>query len=180
METCMTLKVICVSSRSKDRWSGGWIHDPEAEAATTAAQAVQEAARIRTLTDYNRPDGYYANRSSIRPPAIERNDFELKPQYTRGTDTLLWVIPWATIDHLERFEDLVYAIKVNGVPANYLFCKLFKYSLAREASQWLKQLPPGSLTSWDAIKNAFLQNFFDDPVVEDLRSKIATFAQEPT
>ena len=51
------------------------------------------------------------------------------------------------MDHLERFKDLVSAIKANGVPEDYLFCKLFKYLLAGEASGWLKQLPPGSLTS---------------------------------
>ncbi|KAL0655413.1 hypothetical protein Bca4012_075997 [Brassica carinata] len=84
------------------------------------------------------------------------------------------------MDHLERFEDLISTIQVKGVPEDYLLCKLFKYSLAGEASHWLKQLPPGSLTSWADIKNAFLCNFFDEVHAEDLRSKIATFAQEPT
>ena len=79
------------------------------------------------------------------------------------------------MDHLERFEDLVSAIKANGVPEDYLFCKLFKYSLARKSSHWLKQLPPGSLTSWADINNAFLHNFFDEAHTEDLRSTIATF-----
>ena len=83
------------------------------------------------------------------------------------------------MDHLERFEDFVSAIKANGVSEDYLFCNLFKYSLAGEASGWLKQLPPGSLTSWSDIKNAFLCNFFDEACTEDLRSKIATFTQEP-
>ena len=76
------------------------------------------------------------------------------------------------MDRLERFEDLIFAIKVNGVPKDYLLCKLFKDSLAGEASHWLKQLPPGSFTSWADIKNAFLCNLFDDACVENLRSKI--------
>ncbi|KAF2612630.1 hypothetical protein F2Q70_00011356 [Brassica cretica] len=42
--------------------------------------ATDEAARPRTLADYNRPDQFYTNRSAIRPPTIQR-DFELKPQY---------------------------------------------------------------------------------------------------
>ena len=84
------------------------------------------------------------------------------------------------MDHLERFEDLISAIKVNAVPEDYLFCKPFKYSLAVEASYCFKQLPPRSLTSWADIKNAFLRNFFDEARAEDFRSKIATFAQEPT
>ncbi|XP_018487793.1 uncharacterized protein LOC108858346 [Raphanus sativus] len=84
------------------------------------------------------------------------------------------------MDHLERFEDLISAIKENGVSTLYLLCKLFKYSLVGEALQWLKQLPPGSITSWANIKNAFLRNFFDETGAEDLRSKIATLAHEPT
>ena len=84
------------------------------------------------------------------------------------------------MDHLERFLDLVSAIKANGVLEGYLFCKLFKYSLAGEALHWLKQLQPGSLTSWADIKNAFLCHFFDEARVEDLGSKIPTFTHEPT
>ena len=84
------------------------------------------------------------------------------------------------MDHLERFEDLISAIKVNRVPEDYLLCKLFKYSLAGETLHWLKQLPPGALTSWADIKNAFLRNFFDEAHAEDLRSKISTFGHEPT
>ena len=80
------------------------------------------------------------------------------------------------MDHLERFEDLISAIRVKGVSENYLF----RYYLAGEALHWLKQLQPGSLKSWSEIKNAFLCNFFDEARAEDLRSKIATFTQEPT
>ena len=82
------------------------------------------------------------------------------------------------MDHLERFEDLISAIIVEGVSEDYLICKLFKYSLSGHASHWLKQLPPGSLTSWGAIKNAFLCNFFDEARAEYLKRKIATFTQE--
>ena len=84
------------------------------------------------------------------------------------------------MDHLERFKDLIYVIKVKGVSEDYLLSKLFKYSLAREASHLLKQLPPRSLTSWSDIKNALLCNFFDEARAEDLRSKIVVFTQKAT
>ena len=83
------------------------------------------------------------------------------------------------MDHLERFEDLISAIKVEGVSEDYFLCKLFKYSVVVDASHWLKQLQLGSLTSWSDIKNAFLCNFFYEARAEDLRRKIATFTQEP-
>lgn len=44
---------------------GAPIPDPESEAAATAAQAVEEAIRNRSLTDYNRPDQFYVNRSDL-------------------------------------------------------------------------------------------------------------------
>lgn len=49
------------------------------------------------------------------------------------------------------------------------------YSISGDASYWLKQLPPESLTSWTDIKNTFLCNFFDNAHAKELRSRIATF-----
>ena len=154
---------------------------PEPDATTTGTTLpVDGAAQPRTLADYNRPDRYYTNRSAILPPTIER-DFELKAQYY----TLVGQLPYHGLshehpmNHLERFEDLISAIRVEGVSEDYLLCKLFRYSRAGEALHWLKQLQPGSLKSWSDIKNAFLCNFFDEARAEDLRSKIATFTQEP-
>ena len=75
------------------------------------------------------------------------------------------------MDHLQRFEDLIAYIRMDGVLEDYLLCKFFKYTLTGEAMHWLKQL-----TSWADIKNAFLRNFFDEARAEELRRKIATFA----
>ena len=52
---------------------------PDIDANIAASQAVDEAARPRTLADYNKPYQYYENRSAIRLPATQRQDFELKP-----------------------------------------------------------------------------------------------------
>jgi len=82
------------------------------------------------------------------------------------------------IDHIERFEDLVSSIKAEGVSSDYFLCKLFPYSLAGDASSWLKQLKPGSLTTWKEIKVVFLNNFYNDARSEELRMKISTFSQE--
>ena len=49
----------------------------DTDADIAAAQVVDEAARPRTLADYNKPDQYYENISAIRPLAIQRQDFEL-------------------------------------------------------------------------------------------------------
>ena len=59
---------------------GTVISEPDADA-KGASQPVDEAAQPIMLADYNRPDQFHANRSAIRPPVIQRGDFELKPQY---------------------------------------------------------------------------------------------------
>ncbi|KAL0706419.1 hypothetical protein Bca4012_072845 [Brassica carinata] len=57
--------------------------------ATGAAQPVEEAAQPRALADYNR---HYPNRSAIRLLEIQKENFELKPQYyTLVSQLLLWV-----------------------------------------------------------------------------------------
>ncbi|CAA7014227.1 unnamed protein product [Microthlaspi erraticum] len=65
----------------------------------------------------------------------------------------------------------------NGVPADFLKCKLFPFSLANKASRWLKSLPPGSLTSWDQVRAAFLDHFYTKSKNAALRTKIASFQQ---
>ncbi|WZY99157.1 hypothetical protein YC2023_071486 [Brassica napus] len=70
-----------------------------------AALPVDEDARSTPLADYNRPDEYYSNRSAIRLPEIQKQNFKLKPQYY----TLVSQIPYSGLphehpmDHLERF-----------------------------------------------------------------------------
>ena len=79
---------------------------PDADA-TGAAQPVEEAAHTRALAAYNRPYKYYANRSAIRLPEIQKQNFELKPQYYTLVSQLSYSgLPYEhPMDHLERFED---------------------------------------------------------------------------
>jgi len=145
-------------------------------------EEIKADGRRMTLGDYNRPDLFYSNRSAIRPPTFERSDFEINP----ALYTLVSMHPFHGLsqehpmDHIERFEDLVLSIKAEGVSYDYLPHKLFPYSLAGEASSWLKQLKPGSLTTWKEINVTFLNNFFNDARSEELRMEISTFSQEAT
>ena len=95
---------MCNAAGQRIDAQGTVILEPDIDA-TGIAQHVDEAARPRTLADYNRPDQFYANRSAIRPPTIQRGDFELRPQYY----TLVGQTPYCGLsqehpmDHLERF-----------------------------------------------------------------------------
>ncbi|KAG7530824.1 Retrotransposon gag domain [Arabidopsis suecica] len=135
-----------------------------------------------TFADYNRPDPVYSNRSAIRPPPPTRADFTFKPWYNdlvskNQFDGLEGQFPF---DHIEKFEDMVSSIKAEGVPPDYLLCKLFPYSLGERRTIWLRQLRPGSLTTWQEVKDAFLIHFYDESMSEEVRLQISSFSQGPT
>ncbi|CAA7032396.1 unnamed protein product [Microthlaspi erraticum] len=122
---------------------------------------------------------FYQNRSAIVPPAVQRQDFEIKPSMIALVkDHLFHGLPAEVpMDHIENFEEICSTTSSNGVPADFLKCKLFPFSLANKASRWLKSLPPGSLTSWAQCRAAFLDHFYTKSKTAGLRTKISSFQQ---
>lgn len=74
------------------------------------------------------------------------------------------------MDHITTIEDLTLCIKCDGISEDYIFFKLFTYSLVGEAVYWFRKLPPGSLTAWWDIKNAFLNNFFNGAATRERKT----------
>ena len=81
---------LCNATGQKLDAQGTAFLEPDTDA-TGAAIPVDEPARPRTLADYNRPDEYYTNRSAIRLPDIQTQNFELDPKYY----TLVSQIPYS-------------------------------------------------------------------------------------
>ena len=95
--------------------------------AQTVAYMNALATRPMTLAIYKRSDQYYANIFATHSPTFQKNDFKQKHAYF----TLVGHTPYHGhphkhyINYLERLEDLVFVIKANGVPEDYLFSKFF-------------------------------------------------------
>jgi len=93
-----------------------------------------------TIGDFNRADLFYTNLSAFKLPPFERYDFAIHPAYydlvSRGK--FRGALEESPLDHLEVFEDIVSSIKAEGVPADYLLCKLFPHSLASRGTSWLR------------------------------------------
>ena len=74
---------------------------------------IRADGRRMTLGDSNRPDLFYSNRSTIRPPTFDRSVFEINPAFY----TLVSMHPFhglaqeQPMDHIDRFENLVSSIK---------------------------------------------------------------------
>ncbi|CAN6552293.1 unnamed protein product [Malus baccata var. baccata] len=65
-----------------------------------------------------------------------------------------------------------------NVDGNILKMKAFPFSLMDKAKDWLYELAPGTVTSWESMKRAFLEKFFPTSRIILLRKKISGIQQE--
>ncbi|KAM1298137.1 hypothetical protein EV1_024613 [Malus domestica] len=62
--------------------------------------------------------------------------------------------------HLKEFEVVCSSTTPINVDGNILKMKAFPFALIDKAKDWLYELAPGTVTSWESIKRAFLEKFF--------------------
>ncbi|KAM1002834.1 hypothetical protein ACFX2C_003220 [Malus domestica] len=65
-----------------------------------------------------------------------------------------------------------------NVDGNILKMKAFPFSLMDKAKDWLYELAPGTVTSWESMKRAYLEKFFPTSRIILLRKKISGIQQE--
>ena len=133
----------------------------------------------RTMLEYSMPtlDGA---RGSIIRPAIEANNFEIKPALISMIQSSLQFGGLPNDDpnlHLSKFLQLCDTIKYNGVSDDAIRLRLFPFSLRDKANQWLTSLPPGSITTWNQLTQHFLAKYFPPSKSAKLRNDISTFVQ---
>ncbi|CAN6716310.1 unnamed protein product [Malus baccata var. baccata] len=79
--------------------------------------------------------------------------------------------------HLKEFEVVCSSMTPINVDGNILMMKAFPFSLVEKAKDWLYELAPGTVTSWDSMKRAFLEKFFPTSRVILLRKRISGIQQ---
>ncbi|XP_070675713.1 uncharacterized protein [Malus domestica] len=79
--------------------------------------------------------------------------------------------------HLKEFEVVCSSMTPINVDGNILKMKAFPFSLLEKAKDWLYELAPGMVTSWESMKMAFLDKFFPTSRVILLRKKISGIQQ---
>ena len=79
--------------------------------------------------------------------------------------------------HLRFFLDICGTVKMHGVSNNAIKLRLFPFSLQDQAKDWLKTIPPNSITTWEILAQAFLNKYFPPVKCQRLRTEFGTFHQ---
>nr|KYP31220.1 hypothetical protein KK1_048660 [Cajanus cajan] len=79
--------------------------------------------------------------------------------------------------HLKEFHIVCSTMRPHNVPEDHIYLKAFPFSLEDLAKDWLYYLAPGSITSWDDLKRAFLEKFFPASKNTAIRKDISGIRQ---
>ena len=131
-----------------------------------------------TMEDFWKPiiqDEY----STIRQPAIDANNFELKPALITMVQQHQFT-GHPTEDpneHLGRFLRMANTVKLNGVRPKVIKLHLFPFSLRDTAATWYESLPYGFVDTWEELVEAYLGRFFPPALTSERRREIIVFQQ---
>ncbi|XP_068465847.1 uncharacterized protein [Phaseolus vulgaris] len=137
----------------------------------------QEPPPRRTLGDYVMYQGP-RHFSSIAIPTTAKA-LEINPDFL----TLISAYQFTAMEHedpyshLDTFYALIGTMGFQSGDLENVYMRLFSFSLAGKAKEWLKSLPNQSLTSWKDVEEKFLQRFFPISRYIKAKSEISMFRQ---
>ncbi|KAM1151885.1 hypothetical protein ACFX19_035158 [Malus domestica] len=105
------------------------------------------------------------------------NEFELKSSLLHHIPKYHGLFMEDPNKHIKEFEVVCSSMTPINVDGNILMMKAFPFSLLEKAKDWLYELAPETVTSWESMKRAFLEKFFPTSRVILLRKKISGIQQ---
>ena len=79
--------------------------------------------------------------------------------------------------HLKKFEKICETLKLSNVSSIIIKVKMFPYSLAGRAMDWVLNWPLGTFNTWYNIKAAFIERFGPPAIMIYNRELIFSFKQ---
>ena len=130
------------------------------------------------MEDFWRPiiqEEYFA----VRQPAIEANNFELKPALITMVQQHQFIgHPFEDPnEHMERFMRMANIVKMNGVRPEVIKLQLFPFSLRDVAATWFDSFPVGSVKNLEELVEAYMSRFFPPAPTVERRGEIIVFKQ---
>ena len=118
--------------------------------------------------------------SSIRRPAIQANNFEIKPAIIQMIQLTVQFRRLSQLDpnvHIANFLEICDTFNHNRVIDDAIRLRLFPFSLRDKAKVWLNSLPHGIITTWEELAQKFLAKYFPPVKTAKLRNDITKFIQ---
>ena len=134
--------------------------------------------RQMTIEDFWRPviqDEYF----TMRQPAIEANNFELKPALITMVQQHQFIGHPSEDpnEHMGRPMRIANTVKANGGRPEVIRLQLFPFSLRDVASNWFESLSIGSMTNSKELVEAYMSRFFPPALTFERRREIIVFKQ---
>ncbi|CAN6567574.1 unnamed protein product [Malus baccata var. baccata] len=161
----------------------GNVQEEEEEATAGIFEEVQGMAAVdnRTLKELSASGLDNATPLCIQYPRAAQgktDEFELKSSLLHHIPKYHGLSMEDPNKHLKEFEVVCSSMTPVNVDGNILKMKAFPFSLMDKAKDWLYELAPGTVTSWESMKRAFLEKFFPTSRIILLRKKISGIQQE--
>ena len=87
-----------------------------------------------------------------------------------------WVDPHK---HIAEFIEIFGMFRYGDTNVDAIKLKLFPSSLAGDAKVWYNELTPGTITTWEQMRQAFVSRFFPPAMYDRLMGEIRAFTQNP-
>ncbi|KAM1757992.1 hypothetical protein ACFX11_007167 [Malus domestica] len=153
----------------------------EAESEFEEVKEEVMAADNRTIKELSASGLTNAAPLCIQYPAAAQgktDEFELKSSLLHHIPKYHGLSMEEPNKHLKEFEVVCSSMTPINVDGNILMMKAFPFSLLEKAKDWLYELAPRTVTSWDSMKRAFLEKFFPTSRVILLRKRISGIQQD--
>ncbi|CAM8969644.1 unnamed protein product [Rhodiola kirilowii] len=136
----------------------------------------EEGDGEKPLKDYSTPSltGF---RSPIAPPGVDAPQFELKTALINMVGNNAFSGIGNPNAHLTSFLELCETFKINNVPKEAIYIRLFPFSLMGKAKDWLWSHDENTFTTWNELAQAFLLQYFPPAKTQRLKNLINSFEQ---
>ncbi|KAI3767639.1 hypothetical protein L2E82_17939 [Cichorium intybus] len=118
--------------------------------------------------------------SLIRPKIPENANFELKGHYLSALKgiTFKGTEEEDPVEHIEQVTEITDCFNIPGISSDAIMLRIFPMTLREGAKKWLKRLPPGSITTWDGLKEDFIEEYTPPSKINKMKAKIQNFLQD--
>ncbi|CAN6571353.1 unnamed protein product [Malus baccata var. baccata] len=80
--------------------------------------------------------------------------------------------------HLKEFHVVCSRMRPSNVDEEQVKLSVFSFTLEAKAKEWLYNLPPGSMNTWNQVKQAFLEQYFPATKAASIRKDICAIRQQ--